>query len=499
MSCFLEVKGVTKKFAGMKALDKVDFSIEHGEVRALLGINGAGKSTLIKVLSGIYMKDEGEILIDGVPVRIEDPKDAIQLGISTVYQDPQTIPSMTGYENIYLGNESGSNFLFSLVNRRKLRQKAMDLLTEYPLEVDIDKPVFLLPAIEREIIAVLRALSRNCRVLILDEPTSILTEKEKFILFDLIRMLKSKGVAIIYITHHIDEVQQICDSYSVFRNGRDVVHAQIENGTVNVDNIVEAMLGESLSQLYPPKEKNPTNVEFSANGVVVGTKVNNVSFSAKKGEVLGIFGLVGSGIDELSKVMFGSMAHQCGEFFKRGEPIKLDNPKSVIDKGIFLVPGNRKEEGYLPGLSVAFNTTIAKIKKILHYGIQVIAKKENSDVQTLVDQMEIATPTIRKHVNELSGGNQQKVVVSKGLYTDADVYIFCEPTVGVDIGAKNKIYLTMRELCKRAAVILLSSEPEEIYGVADHIMVLYKGRVTMEKDDIDTSVKEMLVRAVIDE
>ena len=499
MSCFLEMKGVTKRFTGMKALDAVNFSLEHGEVRALLGINGAGKSTLIKVLSGIYQKDEGEIFIDGTPVTIDDPKDAIAYGISTVYQDPQMLPSMTGYENIYLGSETKSGFLFATVNRRKLRQQALELLKEYPLEVYVDKPVFQLPAIEREIISVLRALSRNCKLLILDEPTSILTEKEKFILFDLIRILKAKGVSVIYITHHLDEVQQICDSYTIFRNGRDVEHTRIVDGKVDVGKIVEAMLGETLSELYPTKEKGQTDEVFSASGIVVGSKVNKVSFTAKKGEVLGIFGLVGSGIDELSKVMFGAMHYQEGQFYKQGKPILLGSPKSVIDNGIFLVPGNRKEEGFLPGLSVALNTTIAKIGKILRFGIQVNEKKEVQDVQALVEQMDIATPTIRKHVNELSGGNQQKVVVSKGLYTDADVYIFCEPTVGVDIGAKNKIYQTMRELCKHAAVILLSSEPEEIYGVADQILVLYKGRVTMEKKDENTSVKEMLVHAVIDE
>ncbi len=498
MSCFIEVKGVTKQFAGMKALDKANFSLDKGEVRALLGINGAGKSTLIKVISGIYINEEGEIYIDGKPAKIEKPQDAINLGISTVYQDPQMIPSLTGYENIYLGNENGNKMLFTTINRKKLRAKAMELLREYPLEVDIDKPVYLLPAVEREIIAILRALSKDCRLLILDEPTSILTEKEKHVLFDFIRVLKSKGVAIIYITHHIDEIQQICDSYSVFRNGKDVAHEKIENGKVDVNQIVEYMLGESLDQLYPEKVKNASEVEFEAKNVVVGNKVNDVSFTAKKGEVLGIFGLVGSGIDELSKAVFGSMSCKQGEFLKHGKPIDMKSPKTVISSGVFLVPGNRKEEGLLPELSISFNTTISKIKKIIYGGIIVDAKKEAQDVQMLANKMEVATPTIRKHVDELSGGNQQKVVVAKCLYTDADVYIFCEPTAGVDIGAKNKIYQTMRDLCKNAAVIVLSSEPEEVYGIADHIMVMYKGHITMDKTDAETSVKEMLFHAVIE-
>lgn len=499
MSCFIEVKGVTKQFVGMKALDKANFSLNEGEVRALLGINGAGKSTLIKVISGIYIRDEGEIFINGKPAKIDNPQDAIDLGISTVYQDPQMIPSFTGYENIYLGNENNNKMMFTTLNRKKLRAKAMELLKEYPLEVDIDKPVYLLPAIEREIIAILRALSKDCKLLILDEPTSILTEKEKYVLFDFIRMLKSKGVSVIYITHHLDEVQQICDSYSVFRNGKDVAHEKINDGKVDVNRIVEYMLGETLSELYPQKIKHKTETVFEAKNVVVGSKVDGVSFTAKRGEVLGIFGLVGSGIDELSKTVFGSMKCEKGEFIKDGQPIDLKNPKTVIENGIFLVPGNRKEEGFLPGLSISFNTTIAKIKKIIFGGININTKKEVKDAQALVDKMEVATPTIRKHVNELSGGNQQKVVVAKGLYTDADVYIFCEPTVGVDIGAKNKIYQTIRDLCKNAAVIILSSEPEEIYGVSDHIMVMHKGHITMEKTDTETNVKDMLFHAVIEE
>ena len=499
MSCFLELKGITKKFVGMKALDNADFCLDRGEVRALLGINGAGKSTLIKVISGIYQKDEGEMWIDGKLVKIDKPQDAIDLGISTVYQDPQMIPSFTGYENIYLGNENKSRSSFTMLNKKKMRAKAQELLRDFPMNVDIDKPVYLLPAIEREIIAILRALSKECRLLILDEPTSILTEKEKYMLFDFIKMLKSKGVSIIYITHHLAEVQEICDSYSVFRGGKDVIHEKIKDGRVDVNKIVESMLGETLDELYPEKKKCKTEMMFEAKDIVIGNKLNNVSLTAKKGEVLGVFGLVGSGIDELSKVLFGSINYDSGTFIKQGKQINMKDPKNAIDNGIFLVPGNRKEEGFLPGLSVSFNTTIAKLKKILFGGINVNAKKESVDTTNLVEQMSIATPTIRKHVNELSGGNQQKTVVAKALYTDGDVYIFCEPTVGVDIGAKNKIYQTIRDLCNHAAVVLLSSEPEEIYGVADNVMVLHKGIVTLDAPCEKTNVKDMLVHAVMAE
>lgn len=494
---FLEVKGVTKQFVGTKALDNVNFSIEKGEIRALLGINGAGKSTLIKVLSGIYTKDAGEICIDGKTVRIDKPEDAIKLGISTVYQDPQMIPSFTGYENIYLGSESKKNFMLSPINRKKLRAKAQELLQEYPMEVDIDKPVYLLPAVEREIICILRALSKECRLLILDEPTSILTEKEKHMLFSFIKVLKEKGVAIIYITHHLDEVQQICDSYSVFRNGKDIAHEKVVDGKVDVDQIVEYMLGEKLEELYPEKARSELRPEFRVQGVSVGTKVRDVSFTANRGEILGVFGLVGSGIDELSKIIFGSMQQDSGEFEKGGRKVTLSSPAAAIREGIFLVPGDRKAEGMLPELSISFNTTIAKMKKILFAGINVDTRKEARDSLELVKKMEVATPSIKKFVNELSGGNQQKVVVAKGLYTDADVYIFCEPTVGVDVGAKSKIYQTMRELSRDAAVIVLSSDPEEVYGVADHILVMHDGRVVLDVDSAQTSEKDMLAYAVI--
>lgn len=482
----------------MKALDGANFAIDQGEIRALLGINGAGKSTLIKVISGIYIKDAGDIFVDGSPVSIEKPQDSIGLGISTVYQDPQMIQSFTGYENIYLGNENKSNKLFSVLDRKKMRAQALELVDKYPMQVDIDKPVYMLPAIEREIIAILRALSKDCRLLILDEPTSILTEKEKHVLFDFVRLLKSKGVSIIYITHHLDEVKEICDSYSIFRNGKDIVHEKIIDGKVDMDKIIESMLGETLSELYPPKIKHKTEAIFEAKNLVVKGKIKDVNLTAKKGEVLGIFGLVGSGIDELSKILFGSMNFDKGAIIKDGKTVDLSNPKVALDNGIFLVPGNRKEEGFLPELSIAFNTTIAKIKKIVFAGININEKKEVNDTQILAKKMDVATPSIRKHVNELSGGNQQKVVVAKGLYTDADIYIFCEPTVGVDVGAKNKIYQTIRELCKDSAVIIISSELEEVYGISDNIMVMHKGQITMEKLDSETDVKDMLFHAIID-
>lgn len=493
----LEMENINKAFLGMKALDGANFNLQPGEVHALLGINGAGKSTLIKVLSGVYSKDGGEIFIDGNKVKIQSPQDAIDAGISTVYQDPQMVESFTGYENIYLGSESSKKSFFAPFNRKKLRNDAMTLLKQYPLEIDLDQPVYHMSAIEREIIAVLRALSKKCRILILDEPTSILTEKEKYILFDVVRLLKDKGVSIIYITHHLDEVSQICDRFTVFRNGKNVGEVAIENHKVNADDIAEMMLGERLEALYPEKVgafKGEKVLEVR--GLGLKDKFQDIGFTVHKGELFGIFGLVGSGIDEISKILFGAMYKTEGDIIKNGTILDLKNTKSAIEQGIFLVPGDRKGEGQIGNMSIGSNLTLSQMSRVTNAMGVIRKKEEKKEAEQLVKDLSVATTTINKKVQELSGGNQQKVVIGKGLFTKAEVYIFTEPTVGVDVGAKSAIYEIMRELSKEAAVIIISSDPEEVLGNADQVMVIHKGKITLQAESSNTSLKEMLVAAV---
>jgi ABC-type sugar transport system ATPase subunit len=492
----LELKGIDKQFAGVKALDRVDFSLRAGEVHALLGINGAGKSTLIKIVSGVYAKDSGEITVEGKSVVINYPQDAINLGISTVFQDPQMIESFTGWENIFLGEENKSRFYLSGISRKSIRKQAQELLKAYPLEIDMDKPVYQLSVIEREIIAVLRALAKKCNILILDEPTSILTEKEKQILFKCIFELKSRGVSVIYITHHLGEVGEICDSYTVFRNGRTIAAETIKNNKVDVHHIAELMIGEKLSRLYPEKIKNPAETAaLSCTGLSLNGKLSDISFSARKGEILGIFGLVGSGIDELSKILYGAMNCDGGTIMLNGKPVQLTDTKKAINYGIYLVPGNRKTEGQIGGLSIAENLSLAKLEKILNRFHLVDRRVENRYASEIIDNLKIATTSTAKKVQELSGGNQQKVVIGKGLFSEAMVYIFCEPTVGVDVGAKSSIYETMRELSAESAVIIISSDPEEVFGNADRIIVINKGNITLNCGDKETSLPQMLVKA----
>jgi ABC-type sugar transport system ATPase subunit len=491
------MKNICKRFVSLKALDNAEFKLKNGEIHALLGINGAGKSTLIKILSGVYKKDEGDIFINGKKVKINSPKDAITAGISTVYQDPQMIESFTGYENIYLGSENDKKSIYSILKKKEMRKKAIELLEKFPLEIDIDKPLYLLSAIEREIISILRALSKDCNILILDEPTSILTKKEKHILFDVVKMLKEKGVSIIYITHHLDEVGEICDSLTVFRNGKTVAEVSLEAEDIDVDKIAELMLGKKLEAMYPPKTTEYVgDVIFEVKDLALDEKFENINFDVHKGEIFGIFGLVGSGIDEISKVLFGAMHKTKGKVIKSNKEINLKNPKTLIDNGVFLVPGDRKSEGQIGDLSIGENLTIAKIDRITSKLGLVKKSEQNKHSQDIVDHLSIATTSVHKKVKNLSGGNQQKVVIGKGLFTLADVYIFAEPTVGVDVGAKFAIYQTMRELSKEAAVIIISSDPEEVLGNADRIMVIFKGEETLLKNAEDTSLKEMLVHAV---
>ena len=403
MQYVLEMKGIDKSFAGMKALDDASLMLREGEARALLGINGAGKSTMIKILSGVYSRDEGEIWIDGKLCDINSPKDAIAHGVSAVYQDPQMVESYTGYENIYLGSEGRGKALFASINRRKLRREALKLVEKYPFEIDVEKPIYLMSPVEREIIAILRALSKNCKILILDEPTSILTEKEKYILFEFVHTLKKQGVSIIYITHQLDEVTQVCDSFSVFRNGKVVCHEDIKDGHVDSDYIAELMLGERLAQLYPDR---PEGVEvkpcLEVKGLAMEGKFEDISFKANRGEIYGIFGLVGSGIDEISKTLFGAMKESAGSIIKDGETLKLTSPGHAIRKGIFLVPGNRKTEGFLTGIDIAANIIVAKLDKAVKKLGLVDRRQEQKDAQGLVDKLAVATPSIQKKVNELS-------------------------------------------------------------------------------------------------
>jgi ribose transport system ATP-binding protein len=492
----LTMKGIKKEFPGVKALDGVDFYLKPGEVHALLGINGAGKSTLIKILSGVYTKDEGEIFMDGKQLEIDSPQDAMKCGVATVYQDPQMIPSFTGYENIFLGFETDGKGSFARIDRKTLNEKANRILERFPVDIDLTKPVLQLTAVEQEIIAILRALSRKMSVLVLDEPTSILTETEKQVLFGLIRVLREQGVSIIYISHRLEEIYQIVDRLTIIRDGRNVATLSTADKDVDHMAIAELMLGEKMDRIYPDKVKASGQEILSVQGLSLEDRFQDVSFTAKKGEILGIFGLVGSGAEELAKVIFGLFPSTAGKILMHGKEARYRSAREAIQKGIFLIPGDRRVEGLIDVQPVSFNISLASLKRIANFLGLVRGKEEKRETFTLVKQLALTPPDVNLKVSFLSGGNQQKVVICKGLFAEAEIYIFLEPTAGVDVGAKTGIYSLIRKLSKEAAVILISSDCEEIAGVCDHVMTLFKGKVTMNEAVDRVSLEEILLCGV---
>lgn len=492
----MHMKGIKKEFPGVKALDGVDFYLKPGEVHALLGVNGAGKSTLIKILSGVYTKDRGTIFLDGNQIEISTPQDAMKHGIATVYQDPQMIPSFTGYENIFLGFETEGKGAFTRIDRKKLHEEAERILERFPVDIELTKPVLQLTAVEQEIIAILRALSREMSVLVLDEPTSILTENEKQVLFGLIQVLRKQGVSIIYISHRLEEIYQIVDRLTIIRDGKNVATLSSKDKDADHMAIAELMLGEKMDQIYPAKRKYTSEKVFSALGLSLEGKFEDVSFVASKGEILGIFGLVGSGTEELAKVFFGLFPSTKGKIQIKGREVEFRSPREAIRNGIFLIPGDRRVEGLIDVQPVSFNISMANLKRIANFLGLVRRKQEKSETYALVKQLALTPPDVSLKVSFLSGGNQQKVVICKGLFAEAEIYIFLEPTAGVDVGAKTGIYSLIRELSKEAAVILISSDCEEVAGVCDRVMTMFKGKVTMDEDVDRVSPEEILLSGV---
>ena len=489
----LEMRGISKNFPGVIALEDVDFSLHAGEVHALLGINGAGKSTLIKILSGVYQLDSGEIYLGGDPVEINNPQKAKELGISTVYQDPQMIPSFTGYENIYLGSESESRSVFRLVRRREMRKKAHQLIENYPFEVNLNQKVGKLSTIEKESIAILRVLSReNTKILVLDEPTSILSRKEIDILFKQIEILKQHGIAIIYITHRLEEIFQVADRYTVLRDGKNVGTDTVAKG-IDKNQVAEKMLGEKLSKVYPDKSTGRGEVLCQIEKLSLNGKFNNINLTLRKGEIIGIYGLVGSGFDELCKALFGILKPDEGKLFINDAEIQLRTPIDALENGIFLVPGDRRIEGQILNELVSFNVTLANLENVSSLFGLIRDAKENRDAKEIIERLNVKTNSAKTLVSKLSGGNLQKVVIRKGSYTNSDIYIFEEPTVGVDVGAKSSIYHLIRELSVDKAVVVASSDLEEVYGISDHVLVMYKGNVIIDKPVKQTNLEEMLI------
>ncbi|EKN66117.1 ABC transporter-like protein [Neobacillus bataviensis LMG 21833] len=490
MSTTLEMKNISIEFPGVKALNQVNFLTETGTIQALIGANGAGKSTLMKVLSGAYDHYTGEISLDGKHLNIRSPKCAQDAGIQIVYQEVDTalIPYLTVAENIMLLDTVHNMEKRQWMNWKKLHQKAAKILMGMNITLSTKKLVSELTLAEKQMILIARAISNQCKFLILDEPTAPLSHMETNELFRIVRELKKQDVGIIFISHRLPEIFEVCDVISIMRNGEFVVKEKISAITQN--KVVEHMLGQKLDEQFPEKNTEIGDTVFEVKGLTDREKIKDLHMHVKSGEIVGIAGLVGAGKTELCKALFGSEKLTGGEIIINGNKLSLKSPYDAVKNGLALVPEERRKEGILVLESVEANLSAANLGSFSKIFGFVDRKKEKDSAKQLIRLLGIKTPSEETKVQNLSGGNQQKVAIGKWLVAEADVYIFDEPTKGVDVGAKKDIFELITELARRGkAIIYASSELSEMIGITDRIYVLYDGR----------SVKELLTKATNEE
>ena len=494
----LEMRDVCKSFPGVKALDHAQLRLRPGKVHALMGENGAGKSTLMKCMFGIYKMDEGQVFIDGEPVTIHDPMEALHKGIAMVHQELQPIPARTIGENIFLGRYPMKKALgfIPVIDHAKMYADTEALLKKVRMNFDPREKVGNLSVSQMQSVEIAKAVSANCRVLILDEPTSSLTENEVEALFRIVEDLKAEGVAIVYISHKMDEILRIGDEVTIMRDGKYI--GTWDASELTTDMIITKMVGRELTNLYPERHNEPGEVVFEVEDF---TSINpksfrNVSFGLRKGEILGVGGLVGAQRTELMEGLFGTRSHVSGTIRYKGEEIKITRPKDAIDKGIAMLTEDRRGSGIMGVLSVADNISISSLDKYLDFGFAINDKKVEQLVQDNVQKMAIKTPSSKTLIKSLSGGNQQKVLVGRWLANDPDVLILDEPTRGIDVGAKYEIYCIIADLAKEGkSIIMISSEMGELIGMSDRIMVMCDGRVTGFIDGKDATQENIMALA----
>ena len=469
----LEMKGICKSFPGVKALQDVDLQLKAGEVHALLGENGAGKSTLIKVLGGIYHAEKGEIIIGGQKKDIDGVVAARHAGISIVHQELVLVPYMTVAENIFLGREPGTKMN---IDRKKMVEDAQKLLDTYEMHINANMLVEHLTIAQQQMVEIVKAISFNSRILVLDEPTSSISDKEVGFLFDTIRNLTKAGVGIIYISHKMSELAEICDRVTVMRDGQTVGTKVVKETTT--DDLIALMVGRELTNYYTRDYQEPGEVILKCEHISDGKMAKDASFELCKGEIIGFAGLVGAGRSETMKAIFGLTPHATGDVYVKGKKVKIQSPVDALAHGIALVPENRKEEGLYLVQSVRFNSTIEVLGSFIRH-LCVDGRKEEEITQKYIDMMDTKTPGQEQVIGNLSGGNQQKVMIGRWLATNPEILILDEPTRGVDIGAKAEIYAIMNELVKQGmSIIMISSELPEIINMSDRIYVMNEGRIT---------------------
>jgi ribose transport system ATP-binding protein len=488
----LEMKDVSKSFSGVKVLQDINLEIEKGEVHVLLGENGAGKSTIIKILTGAYLKDAGEIKWEGKKVDITQPKDAIDLGIATIYQELNLIPQLSIADNIFLGHETKKGSRFSLLDRAQMKEEAKSLMQRLGQKVNPDELVGNSGVGQQQLVEIAKALSLNAKLIIMDEPTASLSGQEVEQLLSTVEKLREQGMTFVYISHRLEEIKQIGDRITVLRDGAKIKTVPVKSTTV--DQMIELMVGRSLDKKYPKITIKRGKEALKVENLKLKNSVNEINFTAYQGEILGISGLVGAGRTEIMRGIFGADSIDSGKIYIFGKQKVIRKPQDAINAGIAFITEDRKSEGLFLDQSLIFNKTIAKLKRVKGNGF-ISHKKQKEIADRYVKELKIRPNNIHLLARNLSGGNQQKVVIAKWLFTEAKVFIFDEPTRGIDVGAKVEVYNLINQLVEAGAcVIIVSSELPEILGMCDRILVMHEGTITSDLMRNDAN-QEVIMKA----
>jgi len=489
----LEFKHISKAFPGVVALDDVNMVVKPGTVHALCGENGAGKSTLVKILSGVYAKDKGELLIDGKQAAIRSPMDSKRLGISVIYQELSTVPELNVYQNMFLGKEILSR-VPPFINRKRMNREAVRLLRQLNLELNINRRIGAYTVGQQQMIEIAKAVGSNAWMLVMDEPTSAITESDKKNLFRIIGELKKKGISIIYITHRMQEIMEIADEVTVLRDGSHVATLPIDE--VDEKKLIKLMIGRELSDIYNREKNELGEVVLEVKNLYRRGVFEPISFTVREREVLGFSGLIGAGRTEIMRCLFGLDKADGGEIWVRGKKISVRSPKDAVDAGIVLISEDRRREGIIPLMSVRENMALPSLDN-LSTGGWINLKEEAGLGDKWVKELDVKTPSLEQKIANLSGGNQQKICVGKWLARSPQVIIMDEPTRGIDIGAKAEIHRIISHLTaeEHKAVIMISSEMAEIMGASDRIIVLYKGTLMAELPADENLTQEIIMTA----
>jgi len=476
-SIFLEMKNISKTYPGVRALENVDFDLKKGEVHALVGENGAGKSTLMKILSGFHRKDSGDIRLEGKAIDIKSPRAAISLGISTIYQDIIAVPYISVAENILMGNRPRNRF--GIIRWRELNRKVSKLLEELSIDLNTRETVSNLSTAQQQLVEIVKALSIDSKIIIMDEPTAPLTEDEKNILFMIINNIKKTGVSVIYISHRMEEIFEIADRVTILRDGKKINTKPVKD--TSHDEVIKDMIGREIDEMF--SEKKSTDIDKVILEIKDFSKAKyfkNIDFELHKGEILGFAGLVGAGRSELMKTIFGILNKDSGEVYLDGNKVTIRSPKKAIRLGLGLVPEDRKTEGLILDLPVDQNISIADLKNISRFGV-IISRMETRMAKGFVKSLAIKCYRLSQKVMNLSGGNQQKVIIARWLALNPKVLILDEPTKGIDVGSKAEIHKLIIDIAKHGtSVILISSEMTEILKMSNRIIIMKEGRIVNE-------------------